>query len=87
MYRLAWLAGPVYSLLGVKSPVRYTGGRDTVKGPFLRVLWESRVEPILTGREELGYPELYCEPPTARELHASAYARPPSTGIGPSGFD
>lgn len=65
---LQWLAGRGYTLLGVKFPVRYQGGRDAVRGPLMSVLWENRVEPILTGREELGYPKLYCELPEARVL-------------------
>jgi len=68
LHRLEWLAGRAYSLLAVKFPVRYNGPRETVRGPFLCVLWENRVEPILTGREELGYPKLYAELPEAREL-------------------
>jgi acetoacetate decarboxylase len=68
LHRLDWLAGRGYSMLGVKFPARYSGRNGNVKGPFLSVLWENRVEPILTGRDELGYPKLYCELPPMREL-------------------
>ncbi len=73
LHRLEWLAGRSYSLLGVKFPVRHRGRGQTVRGPFLSVLWENRVEPILTGREELGYPKLYCELPAMREVHGSRH--------------
>jgi hypothetical protein len=62
LLKLDWLAGRSYSLMGVKFPVRYRGGEEAI-GPFLSVLWENRPEPILTGREELGFAKLYCELP------------------------
>ena len=67
LHRLDWLAGRGYSMLGVKFPARYSGRDGHARGPFLSVLWENRVEPILTGRDELGYPKLYCELPPMRE--------------------
>ena len=30
---------------------------------FLVVLWENLTDPILTGREELGFSKIYCEIP------------------------
>lgn len=67
LHQLEWLAGRDYSLLQVKYPVLYSGS-EQARGPFLPVLWENRVEPILTGREELGFAKLYCELPRP-ELH------------------
>ena len=32
-------------------------------GPFLTVLWENLTDPILTGREQLGFSKIYCELP------------------------
>lgn len=29
--------------------------------PYLAVLWENMADPMITGREELGYAKLYCE--------------------------
>lgn len=65
---LEWLAGRGYSLLGIKFPVRYHGPKERARGPFLSVLWENRVEPILSGREELGFAKLYCDLPPPRVL-------------------
>lgn len=73
LHALEWLAGRSYSLIGVKFPVRFQGRKDSACGPFIAVLWENRTEPILTGREELGYPKLYCELPEARILHGSQH--------------
>lgn len=41
--------------------VKYTKKDGSVlKGTFLAVLFESLTDPIVTGREELGMPKLYC---------------------------
>lgn len=66
--QLEWLAGRGYSMLGVRFNASYRGQRDIATGPFLAVLWENRPEPILTGREELGFAKLYCELPPERRM-------------------
>ncbi|MBO1076937.1 acetoacetate decarboxylase family protein [Roseomonas marmotae] len=65
---LAWLAGRGYSMIGVKFPAYYRGRKEEVRGPFLAVLWENLADPIITGREELGFAKLYCEIPETRTL-------------------
>lgn len=61
--QIEWLAGRGYNTLGVKFPARFKGRMDEARGPFLSILWENMPEPILTGREELGFAKLYCEIP------------------------
>jgi hypothetical protein len=56
-----WLAGRGYSTLGVKFPVEYQGVKESIEGDFLAVLWENLADPILSGREELGYSKLWCD--------------------------
>jgi hypothetical protein len=63
---IEWLAGRGYNTLGVNFPVTFIGDRDKVSGNFLTVLWENLTDPILTGREELGYSKIYCELPEPR---------------------
>ncbi len=63
---LAWLAGRGYSMFQVKFPARFTGARDNVTGSFLCVLWEDLADPILSGREELGFAKLWCDLPPPR---------------------
>lgn len=72
---LRWLGGGGYRYLGLWiHGVQYTarkqqqqqqhgggGERKTVRGSFLPVLFESRADPIVTGREELGMPKLFCD--------------------------
>ena len=63
MTEIEWLAGRGYNTLGVSFPVRYQGARDDVSGQLLTVLWENLTDPIITGREELGFSKIYCELP------------------------
>lgn len=63
---LSWLAGRGYSILNVRFPACYRGKDETVTGHFLSVLWENKPDPIITGREELGYAKLFCDLPPPR---------------------
>ena len=60
---IEWLAGRGYNTFGVSCPVTYKGQRDVVNGELLLVLWENMADPIITGREELGFSKVYCELP------------------------
>ncbi len=66
MTEIEWLAGRGYNVLGVSFSARFQGKEDDVRGNFLTVLWENLTDPIITGREELGFSKIYCElpPPT-----------------------
>ena len=63
MKEIDWLAGRGYNVLGVRIPVAFNGRKDRAAGPFLMVLWENLTDPILTGREQLGFSKIYCELP------------------------
>ena len=63
MTGIDWLAGRGYSTLGVTFQARFNGTRDRATGPLLLVLWENLTDPILTGREQLGFSKIYCELP------------------------
>lgn len=69
---IPWLAGRGYNTLGVSFPVTFTGKQDKARGTFLLILWENLTDPIITGREELGFSKLYAELPPARMLGDSA---------------
>lgn len=60
---IEWLAGRGYNMLGVRIPATYKGKKDEVTGSFLCVLWENLTDPIITGRDELGVPKIWCELP------------------------
>ena len=63
MTEIDWLAGRGYNTLGVTFQARFDGTRDRATGPLLLVLWENLTDPILTGREQLGFSKIYCELP------------------------
>jgi len=63
MSEIPWLAGRGYNTLGVSFPAVFRGKRDQATGSFLLVLWENLADPIITGREELGFSKIYCELP------------------------
>lgn len=73
--QIEWLAGRGYNMLGVTIPARFDGVVDKVSGPFLLVLWENLADPIITGREELGFSKLYCELPEICVLPDAASAQ------------
>ena len=60
---IEWLAGRGYNTLGVSFPVEFKGKKDYATGNFLLVLWENLTDPIITGREELGFSKIYCKLP------------------------
>ena len=60
---IGWLAGRGYNILGVRIPATFSGQNDHVTGTFLAVLWENLADPIVTGREELGFAKVYAELP------------------------
>jgi hypothetical protein len=69
---IPWLAGRGYNTLGVSFPVTFAGKHDKATGTFLLILWENLTDPIITGREELGFSKLYAELPPARMLADTA---------------
>ena len=74
MTAIEWLAGRGYNVLGVSFPVRFDGEIDHVRGSFLTVLWENLTDPILTGREEIGFSKIYCELPPPAQLNGDYHA-------------
>lgn len=63
MTEIEWLAGRGYNVLGVSFPVIFNGKQDRARGDLLTVLWENLADPIITGREDLGFNKIYCELP------------------------
>ena len=70
---LEWLAGRGYNTFGVTFPARFDGKIDHVQGELMVVLWENMTDPILTGREELGFSKIYAELPEPRFLNGGAH--------------
>ena len=60
---IGWLAGRGYNILSVDFAIAFDGKDGTLTGKFTPVLWESMADPIMTGREELGFAKLYAQIP------------------------
>ncbi|RYN88806.1 hypothetical protein AA0120_g7163 [Alternaria tenuissima] len=60
---LDWLGGRGYSHFGLYiHGIQHTNASGgTVTGTYLPVLFENLADPILSGREELGFPKLFAE--------------------------
>ena len=60
---LQWLGGTGYNLLGLyKHDVQYTSpSGEKTAGTYLPVMFENLADPIISGREELGFPKVYSE--------------------------
>ena len=61
-----WLAGRGYNLVSVSFPATYEGEEDHAEGAFIPVLWENMADPIITGREEIGWSKIYADIPEPR---------------------
>lgn len=61
MRNLHWFGGHGYNIITVGIPVHYVGGQEPIDGRFVPVMWESMADPILTGRDELGFPKLFAD--------------------------
>lgn len=64
---VAWLAGNGYDLIQVEIPACFNGDDDNVNGTFVPVVWENHADPILTGREQLGWSKIYADMDTPKE--------------------
>ncbi len=60
---IPWLAGRGYNLALISWPATFKGVEDTETGRFAAVLFENFADPIITGRDELGHPKIFCEIP------------------------
>lgn len=58
---IPWLAGRGYNILGVRFPAAHRGKAGRTAGLFVPVLWENRAEPIITGREQLGFNKIFAD--------------------------
>lgn len=63
---IPWLAGRGYNIVFVTVSAVWVESADPVAGQFQLVVWESRADPIITGRDELGIAKLYAEIPDLR---------------------
>jgi hypothetical protein len=61
---IGWLAGRGYNIVTVQFPrVAFAGANGEVVGDFNAVVWENLCDPIITGREEIAFPQIWAEIP------------------------
>jgi hypothetical protein len=64
MSNIGWLAGRGYTILNVGFRIaHHSKSQGKLTGIFTPVLWENLADPIMTGREELGFSKIYAEMP------------------------
>lgn len=66
---IGWLAGNSYNIYQVSIPCSFDGDRDHVVGDFLLCLFENHCDPIVGGREGLGYTKIFCNIPNFKKLN------------------
>lgn len=59
--QIPWLGKHEYALMYVLINIAVDGDNGPVSGQFTSTVWENHVDPILTGREQLGWCKIYCE--------------------------
>lgn len=58
---IGWLAGNGYDLIQIEIPCCFDGENGKVEGTLMPVVWENHADPILTGREQLGWNKIFAD--------------------------
>lgn len=68
------LAGHGYNVTTFNVPVTYCGTNDEIKGQYQLAIWENHADPIICGREQLGYSKIYADITDICEEEDGTYA-------------
>lgn len=60
---IGYFAGNTYTLLNLSVPVRYHGAEEQLDGDLILAMFENHADPIVGGRDLLGYSKIYAELP------------------------
>lgn len=60
---IGWLAGHTYNLVNVSTPVHFKGKEHDVDGDLVLVMFENHADPIVAGRDGIGYSKIYADIP------------------------
>lgn len=73
---IGYFGGHTYRLLNLSVPVRFCGADEQLDGDLVLVMFENEADPIVGGRDLLGYSKIYAEMPrfikNGRTIRASA---------------
>lgn len=56
-------AGNTYYLINISTPVTFDGERDHLRGDLILAMYENHADPILGGRDLMGYGKVYADIP------------------------
>ena len=62
-YNLSWMWGKGYILININCPVHYKGEKDEMDGDLILCMFENHPDPIISGRDSMGYAKYFCEIP------------------------
>ena len=71
---LGWLNGKTYNLININVPVHFKGERDDLDGDLVLAMFENHADPIVGGRETMGYGKLYCDIPRVQNCEGKCIA-------------
>lgn len=71
---IGWLNGKTYNLINVNVPVHFKGERDDLDGDLVLAMFENHADPIIGGRETMGYSKIYCEIPRVQNCDGKCIA-------------
>lgn len=60
---IGYFGGNTYTLLNISVPVRFNGAHETLDGDLVLAMFENHADPIIGGREQLGYAKVYADMP------------------------
>lgn len=66
-------AGHTYRLVNISVPTRFDGQRDHMRGDLILVMYENHGDPIVGGRDLLGYSKVYAD--IDRPAHDGVHVR------------
>ena len=73
---IGYFGGHTYTLLNLSIPVHYSGAEEQIDGDLILVMFENEADPIVGGRDLLGYSKIYAQMPrfikNGRTIRASA---------------
>lgn len=81
-FNCSWMAGKGYTLININCPVHFKGERDDLDGDLVLCMFENHADPIIGGREPMGYAKYFAEIPLIRQFDgkytcsASAWGKP-----------
>lgn len=58
---LGYFGGNTYTLINISVPVHYKGLEEELNGDLVLAMFENHAEPIIGGRDQLGYSKIYAD--------------------------